>query len=603
MEMELKNGLFNVDSLFLLERLPSESVDMVYLDPPWLSRGNAFYEPELDQYLFFLANRIQSIYRLLKRTGNIFFHTAPEASHFIRLLLDHYFGKENYRSQYVLPRPGIARFDPDLPRDDYSNILLYGKSQNAKYHAPVRPYTTAEIEARYPKADERGRYRLISLITPNIRPNLQFEWNGITPPEGRSWRFRRERLDQLYTDNMISFGLSNKIPSMKQYLDEEKGVFIKNIWDDLAKPIPARERTGHVAQQSVDLLCRIICIGSDENDVILDPFCGSGTTLVSASMLNRRWIGCDISSDIFDLAVDRMNNTLTENKVSFQKGNWVSVERLYPTLHKLSEPDFEMIFKVSKPIDFRSKSQSRKDKKAPKESKVEEKPDFETNKQDLIKPLILTEGKTDWKHLKAAFRRLKESGYLDESLDVDFDEQEEPIGDITLSNTCQASAKVKQPRILIFVFDRDNDKILRDLELESKQYRFFGNNVYSFAIPIPSFRPTQSKVSIEFYYPDNDLMRMDGEGRRLFLSSEFNQKTGRHNDQDLICIELNRLRGETKIIDSNVFDKENKNVALSKDDFAENILVDDNKFRDIDISEFVKIFGVIERIMGANDVH
>lgn len=212
------------------------------------------------------------------------------------------------------------------------------------------------------------------------------------------------------------------------------------------------------------------------------------------------------------------------------------------------------------------------------------------------KPLILTEGKTDWKHIKSALIKYKEKN-KSYNLDINFLEYEQDMGDTELLNMCKQYSKTMQLNKYIFIFDRDNDKIINQVNENKFCYKNWGNNVYSFSIPVPSHRQDTPNISIELYYKDEDLKIADENGRRLFLSNEFNDLTGRYIDSNLniICTNRNKYSNkELKIIDDSVFDANNNKIALSKNEYANNII--QNKYGDIDISEFKKIFNIIKMI-------
>ena len=227
-----------------------------------------------------------------------------------------------------------------------------------------------------------------------------------------------------------------------------------------------------------------------------------------------------------------------------------------------------------------------------------------------VEPLIMTEGKTDWKHLKAALLRLKadSSGYFDD-LEIEFSEYEENIkmGSADLRNICAHSSKLPQARPIICIFDRDEPKIMRSVSVADKPYKEWGNNVFSFIIPVPEHRQGTPNISIEFYYTDSEIMQADQHGRRLFLpdfagqvSSEFHPSS-RHKNQDLTCTDLNKVkRQDVSIIDNQVFDRHHRNVALPKSQFADYILQQEEGFNDFDVSEFRQIFDIIAMIMKEN---
>ena len=211
--------------------------------------------------------------------------------------------------------------------------------------------------------------------------------------------------------------------------------------------------------------------------------------------------------------------------------------------------------------------------------------------------IIWTEGKTDWQHLKRAFQALAGT------TKVAFKELEHDFGDDQLYKHCSSFALEAQPRPTIFMFDRDRDEIIRKVEDPATGYKSWGNNVYSFAIPIPTHRAAESCACIESYYTDEELRTLDEEGRRLFLSTEFNPTSGRHRtDSRLSMGNRGKLPAEgrgaiMKIVDSEVFDEQSRNVALSKADFAGNVLTGNGNFGTFDFEAFRSIVSVIDNIV------
>lgn len=214
------------------------------------------------------------------------------------------------------------------------------------------------------------------------------------------------------------------------------------------------------------------------------------------------------------------------------------------------------------------------------------------------KSIIITEGKTDWKHLKKALERFKNQG-LYTNIDIEFLEYEENIkmGNSSLDSMVEAFKKTAQHKKIIFMFDRDNNEIYK--KYANDEFKNHLNNVYSFCIP--KIDDTLDKISIEFYYKEDDLKTLDKNNRRLFLSSEFNQKTAVSKCKNFVTGDKNKVTKSLMIIDDMVYsldDEECKtNLALSKSSFAENILNDVSDFDSLDIEEFKKIFNVIENIL------
>lgn len=211
--------------------------------------------------------------------------------------------------------------------------------------------------------------------------------------------------------------------------------------------------------------------------------------------------------------------------------------------------------------------------------------------------IIWTEGKTDWQHIKSAFQELGVGERLK------FEEFNDDFGDDQLLKQCIALARVAQPLPTIFIFDRDNDEIVRKVETSDLGYKMWGNNVFSFAIPVPEHRKSQPAICIEFYYTDDELRTSDEMGKRLFLSSEFNPKSGRHlTDSKLSIGNKGKLSGEGKnirvrIVDSEVYDDQSNNVALSKADFTKNVISKNGDFGAVRTEAFRAIFAVIDRII------
>jgi RNA-directed DNA polymerase len=214
-----------------------------------------------------------------------------------------------------------------------------------------------------------------------------------------------------------------------------------------------------------------------------------------------------------------------------------------------------------------------------------------------VDAIIWTEGKTDWQHIKSAFQVLGVGGKLK------FEEYDDDFGDDQLLKQCSALARILQPLPTIFIFDRDNDEIVRKVATPDLGFKQWGNNVYSFAIPVPAHRNGQSAICVESYYTDDELRIPDEKGRRLFLSTEFNPKSGRHLiDSSLSIGNKGKLTAEGKsarvrIVDSEVYDDQSNNVALSKADFTKNVVSRAGAFGTLRFEAFLEIKTVIDKII------
>ncbi|MCY3650106.1 MAG: DNA methyltransferase [Acidimicrobiaceae bacterium] len=261
-------------------------------------------------YLTYMAERLEHCHRLLKPTGSLYLHCDPTASHYLKAVMDGVFGSENFRNEIIWQRStGKSLMSQQLPTN-HDILLSYQRSDQAVWNADevFVPYDPTNLDAKtaskYRHRDPDGRiYRLDSLINPNRdRPNLQYEFLGVT----RVWRWTRERMQKAYEAGLIVQSKPGRVPQLKRFLDEQRGRPLGDVWTDIA-PINSRatERLGYQTQKPLNLLARIIRMSSREGDLVLDPFCGCGTTVDAAQRLGRRWAGIDISSFAIDLICER----------------------------------------------------------------------------------------------------------------------------------------------------------------------------------------------------------------------------------------------------------------------------------------------------------
>jgi hypothetical protein len=214
--------------------------------------------------------------------------------------------------------------------------------------------------------------------------------------------------------------------------------------------------------------------------------------------------------------------------------------------------------------------------------------------------LIFTEGKSDWKHFSRAAEELKIASNLL------FWTSEDSVGSDDLYKMCEHYARIPQPTRMIFLFDRDEEAILKKLRKKENNgggFQSWGNNVYSLYLPLPPGRSDSTHfISLEFFYSDHDLKTINSEGRRLYLSSEFNKRTGNHLTENSHCTARNKYsKDRISIIDCDVFDRKNNSIALSKDDFAEGILNKEPIYNSINFSNFNLIFDLLSAILKHKD--
>jgi site-specific DNA-methyltransferase (adenine-specific) len=370
MSSEWKNKLFFGDNLSILrEHVAGESVDLIYLDPPFNSSANynvlfqekggeqsaaqitafedtwhwtqeaeaTFYETVRDApervvnimgalrsflgqsdmmaYLTMMTPRLVELHRVLKETGSIYLHCDSTASHYLKMVLDAIFGFTNYRNEIIWQRrsgSSSAIHQSNKFGTCTDTIFFYAKTEYAEFHPQYNsndPGYKQYIEKYFTHTDENGRkFRDADLSNPAPRPNLMYEYKGIKPPKN-GWAISKEKMEQWDKEGKLYFTKNRNI-RRKSYVDELAGKPIQNLWDDIP-PInsQAQERLGYPTQKPEALLERIIKASSNEGDVVLDPFCGCGTAVTIAERLHRRWLGIDITHLAIGLIRSRLHDT------------------------------------------------------------------------------------------------------------------------------------------------------------------------------------------------------------------------------------------------------------------------------------------------------
>jgi site-specific DNA-methyltransferase (adenine-specific) len=352
----MENTLYYGDNLDILSRyIKDETIDLVYLDPPFKSNQNynvlfkekngaqaasqirafedtwtwsqddeaiyadlvtkggkvadclqafrTFLGPcDMLAYLVMMAPRLVELRRVLKQTGSIYLHCDEVASHYLKMLMDAIFGPMYFQSQIIWKRTTAHSNVYRAYGSITDTIFFYSVTNNFFWNQPYTNQTQEDIDSKFLNVAEDGRrWRSENLRNPGIRPNLHYPYtasNGITyQPHPNGWTCTLEKMRRLDQEGRLHFPL--KIDGrlrLKLYADESLGLKAQNLWDDIP-PIGAQaaERLGYPTQKPEALLERIIKASSNEGDTVLDPFCGCGTTVAVAQKLKRPWIGIDIT--------------------------------------------------------------------------------------------------------------------------------------------------------------------------------------------------------------------------------------------------------------------------------------------------------------------
>ena len=355
--MKIINQLILGDNLEILKKLESESIDLIYLDPPFFSNRNyeviwgdagevrSFqdrWSGGMDHYIAWLKERVEQMHRILKPTGSIFLHCDWHANAYIRVeILDKIFGMNNFVNEIVWKRT-TTHNDAKQGAKHFGRvndtIFFYSKdAKKYKYYSQFERYTSEYIAASYNKQDPDGRrFKASDLSAAKPGGDTSYDFHGTKPPKGRYWAYSKENMEQFEREGSIYYSDSGK-PYLKHYLDEMPGNSVDDLWLNCVYRNKG-ERIGYPTQKPEALLERILKCASNENDVVLDPFCGGGTTIAVADKLNRQWIGIDQSVQAVKVTEFRLN----QQQDLFSKPFIVQLHKYdYDTLRKKDAFDFE----------------------------------------------------------------------------------------------------------------------------------------------------------------------------------------------------------------------------------------------------------------------
>ena len=314
--------LYCEDNLKQLAVMPAASVDLVYLDPPFFS--NRQYEViwgdeaevrsfedrwagGIQVYIEWMRDRLMEVCRVLKPMGSVYLHCDPHASHYLKVMMDEIFGAQNFRNEIIWKRTSAhntaKRYCPV-----HDTILFYSKGAATTWNPQLQSYTEEYLRSHYSNFEPDGRrYRLNDITGSGVRQGESGKpWRSFDPTAiGRHWTRVPADLEEMDVKGLIHWPKKGGWPAVKRHL--EGGVSLQDVWTDVS-PInsQAKERLGYPTQKPEALLDRIITASSNEGDIVLDPFCGCGTTISVAQQLKRRWIGVDISPTACNLMIRRL---------------------------------------------------------------------------------------------------------------------------------------------------------------------------------------------------------------------------------------------------------------------------------------------------------
>jgi DNA modification methylase len=309
-----ENQIICGNTIKKLQKIPDNKIDLVYLDPPFFTERNfeSFDDKwdSLDQYLNFMIDVLSQCHRVLKKTGSLYLHCDMHASHYLKIELDKIFGRKKFQNEVVWKRHNAhndTKQGSKMFGRIHDTIFHFTKSNSFTWNTMYDPYPEEYIKKyyKYVEPETDRRYALGDVSGPGgaSKGNPRYSFLGIT----RYYRFSKKRMMQMYRDGKIVQRAKGTVPLQKRYLDEMPGIMLQDIWNDIKSvQVTKKEDTGYSTQKPLKLLERIIQISSNEKDLVLDPMCGSGTTLVASQNLGRKFIGIDSSKEACQIARKRV---------------------------------------------------------------------------------------------------------------------------------------------------------------------------------------------------------------------------------------------------------------------------------------------------------
>jgi adenine-specific DNA-methyltransferase len=299
-------------------------INLVYIDPPFgtnsvfqtRNQKNSYRDDLVgSHYIEFLRKRLVFLRELMANDGSIFVHLDNNMVFQIKIIMDEIFGSKNFRGFITRKKCSNKNYTKKTFGNISDYILFYSKTDKYKWDRPVESWSDEKINREYPYIDEKTgrRYKKVPLHAPGIRNGeTGKQWKGMLPPPGKHWQYTPSKLTE-FDDKGEIYWSGNGNPRRKVFLDEDKGIPIQDIWlnfqDSLNQNIKI---TGYPTEKNPYLLERIINAVSDKEDVVLDCFAGSGTTLDVANQLGRKYIGIDNSYEAISNIIKRFSHGLSE---------------------------------------------------------------------------------------------------------------------------------------------------------------------------------------------------------------------------------------------------------------------------------------------------
>lgn len=329
--LENENIFINGDNFIGMSNLLEEfegTIDLVYIDPPFNTNGKFYFsederatisvskdndiayndDMEFSHYMEFIRSRLILIHKLLSNKGTLYFHIDCKVGHYIKIICDEIFGQENFINDIARVKSNPKNFNRKAFGNERDMVLVYSKKpKNNIFNNITVPLDESDIERLFPKIDSNGRrYTTVPCHAPGETKNgpTGSEWKGQLPPKGRHWRCNPDELTKMDEDGLIEWSKNNN-PRIKKFSDEHKGKKIQDVWTKYKDP----QYPKYPTEKNKEMLEMIIKQSSNKESIVMDCFAGSGSTLIAADNLERRWIGIDRSSASVSVIKKRFRDT------------------------------------------------------------------------------------------------------------------------------------------------------------------------------------------------------------------------------------------------------------------------------------------------------
>ena len=316
------NRLYYAENLSALLALLDDpdvrgKVRLVYIDPPFATRSVFQSRRQVDaysdllvggHYLEFLRRRLIALRKLLSDDGSIYVHLDDKMACHAKIIMDEIFGRAQFRNLITRKKCNPKNYT----RKSFGNvsdfILFYTKTDRYVWNRPIEPWTPERARKEYEYTDPQTgrRYKKVPVHAPGVRNGETGKpWRGMLPPPGKHWQYKPSTLDELDAQGEIYWSPTGN-PRRKVFLDQSDGVAVQDMWLGFRDAHNQNIRiTGYPTEKNPELLERIIRASTNDGDIVLDCFSGSGTTLAVADSLQRRWIGIDNGKEAIATTLQR----------------------------------------------------------------------------------------------------------------------------------------------------------------------------------------------------------------------------------------------------------------------------------------------------------